>query len=220
MKFLTPSLFIIFLLTLSACQSAPAAVSPTHQPVNWRSAFLDDFSTTNSGWTRHSDANYVNDYDNGGYRIHIVNHLQSALWGILDRQFGNDVAVDTDIRFDGGSAKNDMGVICRFIDSQNYYFLAITSNGSFGISKVVKGVETLIGMDEMPHIDNVILPGQAINHIHAECLGSSLVLVANNTELERVDDSDLPSGGVGLFVGTYSDPEINVWFDNFTVSTP
>ena len=98
--------------------------------------------------------------------------------------------------------------------------MSITANGAFGISKVINGVESLIGMADMPEIDDVILRDNATNHLRAECTDRLLILSVNNVELERVEDFDLTSGSVGLLVGTYSDPTIQVKFDNFSISQP
>ncbi len=217
---LIPILLIAGLL--GSCQASPNPAQSqlaTSQPLTGHPVFSDDFSDTKSGWTQKRDANTIADYDNGEYRIHIIKHTQSALWGILNRSFDGSVAVEVDVRFVGGSQKNDMGVICKYQNPENYYYLSITAGGAFGISKVINGTESLIGMSDMPQIDNVIL-GDRANHLRAECGENNLVLSVNNVELERVEDSDLTKGSVGLIVGTYTDAEIDAAFDNLVISQP
>lgn len=194
--------------------------TPLPTSVNYQKTFTDDFSNPASGWSRQRDENFIADYENGSYTIYIRNHSQSTLWGNLNRPIEGSVVVDVEVTKLEGGSKNDMGIICRFQDPQNYYYLSITANGAFGISKVINGTESLIGMADMPEIDDVILRENNTNHLRAECTDRLLILSVNNVELERVEDFDLTSGGVGLLVGTYTDPIIHVKFDNFSISQP
>ena len=214
-------IFSILALALSSCQLVPAAtLSPMPTSGTYHQVLTDNFSDPNSGWTRQRDANFIADYDNGGYRIHIINKTQSSLWGINNHPINGSVTVEVDATFIDGSSKNDMGIICRFQNPENYYYLSITPKGAFGISKVINGIETLIGMADMPQIDDVILGKGLVNHLRVECTDRILVLNVNNVELERIEDTELKSGSIGLIVGTYSDAAIDVQFDNFSVSEP
>ncbi len=213
-------IFFIFAALISGCQlipvstSAPMPTSGTYQPV-----ISDNFDDPNSGWTRQRDTNFIADYEDGSYRIHILDKSQASLWGIFSRPIQGNVVVEVDAVFIDGGTKNDLGIICRFQNPENYYYLSITPKGAFGISKVINGVETLIGMADMPQIDNLIQE-RAVNHLRAECTDRILVLTVNNVELERIEDFELTAGSVGLFVGTYSDSTINVKFDNLVISEP
>jgi hypothetical protein len=62
--------------------------------------------------------------------------------------------------------------------------------------------------------------GNASNHIRAECVGSSLVLSVNGTEIFSETDTSLTSGDVGLIATTYEEPLVDVNFDNFVVKKP
>ena len=112
----------VFLVAiLAGCLPAPTInQSPISTSVNYQKTFEDDFSNPASGWSRQRDENFIADYENGAYVIYILNHTQSALWGILKRPIEGSVVVDVDVtKLDGGT-KNDMGIICRFQDPQNF----------------------------------------------------------------------------------------------------
>ena len=213
-------IFFIYAALISGCQLFPAATSvPIPTSGTYHPVFNDNFDNPNSGWTRQRDANFIADYEDGAYQIHILNKSQASLWGINSHPVQGNVVVEVDAVFIDGGKKNDLGIICRFHNPENYYFLSITPKGAFGISKVINGVETLIGMEDMPQIDNLIQE-KSVNHLRAECTDRILVLSVNNVELERIEDFELTSGSVGLFVGTYSDSTMNVRFDNLVISEP
>jgi hypothetical protein len=89
--------------------------------------FQDDFSDVNSGWDRIQDADGINDYHEGGYRI-LVNKTNWYFWSNPGLNF-SDVIVDVDATKLGGPDENDMGVICRYKDDANFYFITISSDG-------------------------------------------------------------------------------------------
>jgi len=101
-----------------------------------------------------------------------------------------------------------------------FNFFTVGNDGYYGISKLINGEETLIGMDQMQFNDAAIKLGGAANHLTAECVGGSLTLTVNGTILADVKDSDLSSGDVGLIAGTYDTPGVDIVFDNFVVTRP
>ena len=180
--------------------------------------FQDDFSDVNSGWDRIQDADGINDYHEGGYRI-LVNLQNWYFWSNPGLNF-TDVIIDVDATKIGGPEENDMGVICRYKDDANFYFITISSDGYYGVSKFVDSEQTLIGMDALQFNDTIIKLGSATNHIQVKCIGSSLTLSANGKVLADVTDTDFTAGDVGLIVGTYDNVGADILFDNFVVTKP
>ena len=216
--------FMLLSLVLMGCQiSRLAAGQSTLTPVSGSTAvakllFSDDFSDTSSGWDRINDADGVNDYSNGGYRI-FVNKDNWYFWSNPGLQF-TDVVIDVDAQKTAGPDENDFGIICRYKDEQNFYFFTIGSDGYYSISKILNGEESLVGMDQMQYIDTVIHLGGTPNHLTAECVGNNLTLTVNGTVLADVKDTDFNSGDVGLIAGTYDTSGVDVLFDNFVVTRP
>jgi hypothetical protein len=215
-------MILVLILAALACQLPNITNPSTGNEDNTQSSakvlFQDDFSDTSSGWDRISDAEGVNDYSDGGYRI-FVDKQNWYFWSNPGLTF-TDVIIDVDAKKIGGSDENDYGVICRYKDESNFYFFTIASDGYYGISKIIDGDEYLVGMDQLQFNDKVIKLGEASNHIRAECVGSSLTLTVNNKVLSDVSDSDIASGDVGLIAGTYDTPGTDILFDNFTVTKP
>ena len=210
----------VLVLVSLACQTLGSSSSngTTPQSTSSKVLFQDDFSDTSSGWDRVSDAEGINDYDNGEYRI-FVNKANWYFWSNPGLNF-SEVIIDVDGRKAGGGDENDYGVICRYKDEQNFYFFTISSDGYYGISKFLNGEESFVGMDQLQLNTNVIKGGESVNHITAECNGSDLTLIVNGTTLADVQDSTFSSGDVGLIAGTYDTPGTDIYFDNFTVTKP
>lgn len=156
------------------------------------------------------------DYDGGGYRI-LVNALQANFWSTPHKQY-SDVRMEVDAGKLAGPDENRIGLICRYTGS-DYYFFMITSDGYYAIGKFSNGQMTQFGQSEMQYSEN-IHRGLAINHLRADCVGNTLTLYANGFELARAQDSSLQSGDIGLLVGAFGQPGVDVIFDNFVVLQP
>jgi hypothetical protein len=205
--------FAVLMLALAilACGGTPATTLPDNV------LFQDDFSRTSSGWDRVNVDDGMTDYDNGVYRI-VVNTDNTDVWANPGLSF-TDVRIEVSATKAGGPDDNDFGVICRYMDENNWYSLIISSDGYYAIVKVKDGYQELLGMSEMGYSD-AINQGAATNTVRADCIGSTLTLYANGTQLVSVTDSDFASGDVGLLAGTFDVIGTDITFDNFTVYKP
>lgn len=207
--------FLIAVLVLALAILACGGTTSTTLPENV--LFQDDFSRTSSGWDRVNVADGMTDYDNGVYRI-VVNTDNTDVWANPGLNF-TDVAIEVQATKAGGPDDNDFGIICRYMDVNNWYSFIISSDGYYGIVKVKDGYQELLGMDTMEP-SNAINQGAATNTIRAECIGSTLSLYANGTLLTTQTDSEFASGDVGLLAGTFDIVGTDITFDNFTVYKP
>lgn len=182
--------------------------------------FQDDFSGKSAGWNAASDTDGVTDFVDQAYQIYVVTP-NYYLWANPDKVPSiGDVRIEVDAMAAGGPEANDIGVICRYVDESNFYFLTISSDGYYGISKLKDGQETLIGMDQMGYNTDAIQSGGNNNHIKAECTGNTFTLSANGVQLATATDSDFTTGKVGLIAGSYDEGGVDIRFDNFVVTAP
>jgi hypothetical protein len=179
--------------------------------------FADDFSSTDSGWDRHSDEQVVTDYAQGGYRIW-VNETQSDVWANPGISV-DDAVIEVDATTTAGPLDNDLGVLCRYQDADNFYMFEISSDGFAIIAKYSAGEWTGLTGDGMQPTD-AIVQGKTTNHLRVECVGSSLRLYVNSTLVAEVSDDTFASGSVGLIAGTFDEPGTDILFDNFKVLRP
>ena len=205
---------ISFLLLLcSAC--APVAI-PTLAPAQSGDILYQEaFEDNTTGWHRVSNDNGIMDYDQGGYRI-LVRQPRLNVWSTAERNFG-DVRVEADVIRLHGPDENRMGLMCRY-QGGDYYFFIITNDGYYAIGKFLGGMTLLLGQTEMQPSE-VIQKG-GMNHLRADCIGNTLTFYVNFTQIASVTDSDLPSGDVGLLAGSFSEPGVDIMFDQFVVIQP
>ena len=203
-------LLLFFLPVLAACQPEPRALTGDV-------LFADDFSTRENNWTHLVNDGGVMDYNAGGFRFYIrepnVNY-----WTTAGQTF-SDVRIEVDALQYAGPAENRLGVICRHRDDYNYYFFVISTDGYYAIGKVKDGVQSLLGQNAMQYAQ-AIKTGIAINHLRAECQGSTLRFYINDAPIALVDDLDFSEGDVGLLAGTFAEGGLDVLFDGFQVLQP
>jgi hypothetical protein len=159
----------------------------------------------------------ITDYQDGYYRIR-VNPINSDSWA-NPRLGYYDTIVEVDTFMVGGPLDNDYGIVCRYVDTQNFYFGVISSDGFAGILHLDNGSYTIVG-DDVLRPYPAIVQGADLNHIRFDCIGSTLTLYANGQFLTSVTDTSLPYGDVGLIAGTFSEGGVDIYFDNFTVYLP
>ena len=182
--------------------------------------FRDGFSDSSSGWDTLTDAAGTTDYADGKYEISVADANSYLFANPSNLSDTTDVRVEVDI-LKSDDIQHDMGIICRYQDSENFYYFMVSSDGYFAIGKFKGGTEELIGTTDMRQ-DNagVIHNGAADNHLRADCVGNSLTLYANGAKLFQAQDSDFAKGNVGLIAGSYDNTPITVYFDNFVVTKP
>ncbi len=213
------SIFVIFMLTGMACNLLSSADPQVAENVESGGIlFQDDFSNSNSGWDQYREADFVTDYENGGYRFY-VNQDNYDIWANPGLNF-TDTIIEVNATKVGGPDENDFGVICRYRDENNFYMFLIASDGYYGIGAIENGGDLeLISTDYLEYSEQINL-GNATNAIRAECVGDNLTLYANGTILADVRDSRFTSGDVGLIAGTFDIPGAEILFDDFVVRQP
>jgi hypothetical protein len=180
--------------------------------------FQDEFSDPGSGWTQASGlAGGSVAYSEGAYKIQL-DGPQRLLWSGPSMRF-KDTRIEVDAAPLSSEGDDDFGIVCRAVDQDDFYFLAITSDGYYGIAKVKDGVQELIGMAQMLPSE-FILKGNSRNHLRADCIADRLDLYVNGQLLASAQDTDFSRGRVGLMAGTLSAPAVEVLFDNFSVLAP
>lgn len=204
------TLLLFVYLSISAC-NIPIGEGSQDKPL-----LFDDFSDPNSGFPRYRGEG-ISDYENGVYRVKIE-YADYFSWGITHNSFG-DVRVEVDLGFAGGSMVGEMGLVCRWQDEFNTYLLTIRSDGKFGVLKKVDGVIEFVGMEDYQE-SSLILPGVSKNHLRADCIGNSLSLYVNGSHLITVEDNGFDFGDVGIMAGSFEEPNVDVYFDNFAVYQP
>jgi hypothetical protein len=201
------------ILCLAACVRLPLPVIADSNQV----LFRDDFSTNEVGWSLSQNDAGGTTLEDGFLRAYVTSPNTDE-WTTPGLLF-YDVRIDVDAVKVYGSDNNYFGAICRDQGNGNYYSFLVSSDGYYGISKVKNGEHTLLSGTQMSRNDD-IKQGTAGNHLSIICQGDKLTLAVNGILIQTVTDADYSSGDVGLIVGSASDPEVDIRFDNFIVTEP
>ncbi len=175
----------------------------------------DDFSTIDENWNLESSDTVQRGISDGEFYLKI-DDVNTDGWSTYPLAL-EDVSISVDARKTAGPDVNDYGVMCRYQDPDNYYFLQLGSDGTYAISRYLDGEFTaLVDWTSSPAVKT----GAETNHIRATCVGNLLSLYANDELLATVEDDTLTAGKIALAAGTYDDSGVQINFDNLEVRTP
>ena len=181
--------------------------------------FEDNFSLSNAEWDTWDKPNEsaVSFFEGG--LIMIVDKPNLDIITTNNVSYPN-VIIQTTAEKRYGSNNNAYGIVCRYLNDRNYYAFLISSDGYYGIVKVIDGEFKLLSSENMEFDESIHRDGEK-NIISAKCNGSSLTLSVNEIEKINVIDGDHRAGKTGLITGSFSEvDEIAVLFDNFLVRVP
>lgn len=202
-----------FILLITSCAPAPTPATPP--PPSGSVLFEDEFELNTTGWDRFANEGGIMDYFEGGYRI-LVMLPGMNFWSTPEKDYG-DVRIETEVLKLGGPEENRMGLMCRY-QGGNYYFFIISSDGFYAVGKFMGGQTQLLGQSEMQA--SPLIQATVANQLRADCVGNTLSFFINDTQVASVQDGDLASGDIGVLVGSFSQPGVDVSFDHFVVIQP
>ena len=176
--------------------------------------FQDDFSDPASGWKGWNDEIVVAGYEDGKFKIQTFQTGWSD-WEVIPGSY-QDVRVSVDLTAWNGSRDSYAGLICRFQDRDNYIVATITPFGGYAMSRQKAGDWEQISADAF---DVNLVPRLGVMHLLFECLGEELNLYANGVLIGSGKVAEIGEGQAGMYAGAYTDPGIDVYFDNFNLYT-
>ena len=198
-----------------ACSAPTPLPTPAPQQLPTGKRILhDDFHDEALGWDKVEDVEGLTTYADNGYKIQIKANY-AILWATpkAGYEIPADVIIGVRAR-STGNKENYFGLVCRYQDVGNFYFLVISADGYYGIGKVFKGEHSLINRSEMPPSE--AFDGNQEVTLRAECTGNRLALFANGILLDEQTDSSFNGGYVGLLAASYTE-EVTVLFDDYDV---
>lgn len=212
---LLPLLGVVLLL--AACQNGGSADPCTASDA----LFVDNFAgEENCGWLLYDDSGLVAEIVDEQMQISTGQPGKIA-WTNPGREF-DDAVIRVRTRQVAGPNDNAYGVICRYVDQENFYVFLISGDGFYAIGKYESGqpqIEYLSGNGSYAYSD-AINQGQATNDIQARCEGNELELTVNGLPLATVTDNSFDSGDIGLGASTLDPGTAIIRFDNVRVEEP
>ena len=198
--------FVTLVLLLVACAAGAGDGLP----------WADDFSNPASGWQAESDSSAEVGYSDGGMRI-LVKVANSLAWASAGRAL-SDLYLTVEATQIAGPDDNEYGVMVRMQDPQHFYRFSISGDGYYLVSKYDGQEWKPLGTDWTP--SDAIHPGAATNLLGVVCQGAQLTFLVNGVQLVQVEDRSYTRGDVGLYAGSFFEPDVEVQFDNLRVEKP
>jgi hypothetical protein len=212
------SALLILSMAMSACSVVKNLISPQSTPASGDLLWQDDFSKTPNGWGTMGRTGGEIGFEYEGLTIK-VNTANFMFWTVNGQKF-QDAKIDVDAVLLEGPADDNFGVICRFVDNDNFYAFVISHDGYFGIFKMKDGVISAGTDNASLEYSDAIRKGGVVNHISVNCQGDVLSLTVNDTLLSQIQDDSFSEGQIGLIASAYNDPGVKVLFDNLKVYQP
>ena len=200
---------VIVVTPSPAATSSPA--TPTAVQLAEGALLVDDFSSAGSGWQVEADQDFEIGYKDGEYRV-MVHNPGLFVWGNPKRSYDlADFLLEVDARRAGGPVNNQIGLVVRRQNDQNFYLFSISSDGTYGVD--------MLQNDTWSHLvawtsSKSIKQDTAWNHLRVECVGARMRFYVNNDLLAEVEDNTFASGNIGLGAGTMDEGGVEVRFDN------
>lgn len=143
-------------------------------------------------------------------------------YSILQDEVYGDFALEVDVVQLAGPPESSYGVLFRMVDGQQFYRFDITGNGLFIVERHNgDGTWTRLIQEWTP--STALNQGLNVtNRLRVLASGQSLAFYANDVLLVQVNDNTYTDGAIGLDAGTFGGSNLQVAFDNVTVtgSTP
>ena len=84
-----------------------------------------------------------------------------------------------------------------------------------------EGLDRIMQIARYSYLKNPLINrGVSVNHLRADCVDNVLTFYVNGQQLAQVKDDTLTHGAVGVLAGTFSEPGVDVLFDNFVAIQP
>lgn len=219
--FMLLALFIILSMTPSLAQNA---INNQLEPQNQSTSdsqlgtplYSDDFSSSKSGWEITTRGDFLAGYKKGVYHITVVpdNYWDGTTAPNLNL---SDLMVEVEAKKEAGPDDNVYGIWIRNQAPGSLYAFLISSDGYFEFSK--KENDTWVTPSNWTK-SSAIKTGDETNRLKVVARGDKFDFYDNDVLLNSYVDSSFSRGGLGLWVGTQSEGNVTIGFDNFKVWAP
>lgn len=211
-------LLIIFSILLISTLIGACGITLSREYESGEVLVVDDFSDPNLQWDvwKRQDGSAIAYYEEG--LVFIINSPNIDSVSTLNSTY-DDVHLEVIADNLNGLMNNAFGLVCRYQDEKNYYAFLISSDGYYGILRILNGGYAVLNNGKLQYSE-VIAQGQNVNHIRADCVGTQLTLTVNNTQLAQVEDEVFSDGLIGLTASSFDETGVAILFDNFLAIYP
>ncbi len=186
-------------------------------PAAGRVLFRDDFSDPSSGWLTVSNEGGEVRYENGELYFRDYTVPDTVTASKPGQEFG-DLIMEVEGRLIGGAEDNWLGHYCRYVDADNFYVMAYSSDGYYTGFGLTNGERTQFAE---PTRSDAIRQGPGVTNVaRLECIGSNLRFWVNGELLIDVVDTGVAQGDIALDAESQDGEYTDVAYDNLIVTAP
>ena len=177
--------------------------------------FTDDFSSPGSGWSEDEDEDTAARYEDGRMVVDVF--TQNYVGWTNPGQTFDDVDVEVDTQYLAGPLDNQIGLIVRYQDADNFYVFSISSDGFYEFSKLV-GDEwvTIVPWSA----SELIGQGSGENRIAVVAEGERFTFYINGVQVDQAYDDEFGDGDIGLLAGAFGEGGVSIGFDDLLARVP
>jgi hypothetical protein len=170
----------------------------------------DDFQDGNaSDWTPLAGSTFtVASAASRVYRQSSIVGNAASLWSNTDRE---NQSIEADIKptaYSTAAGDKWFGLVTRYTDANNYYYVTVRSNGTLLLRRMVNGVFTTLASAALPVTLN------RTYRVRLEAIGTRLRVFVDNAVLAEASDSALDQGRAGVMMY-----KMRADYDNVVVSS-
>jgi hypothetical protein len=197
--------------TLEPTPTATHTPTAHHTPTPVGQLYSDDFSVARGIWATGETDESVVAIDDGRLSIQVTTEKYIA-WSDLGRSYG-DFQLEVTSYPQAGAASYNYGILFREQDGGTFYLARVTLDGQYALHRFVNGQKTAI----VNWTKSAAIKASE-NVLRLICVGSQLAFYVNDDLLYVKEDQEVPSGDIGLYVGTGNIAYAQVEFDNLLIS--
>lgn len=199
----------------AAAQGSAADAAALVAAVTAGAPALDESFRADTGdWELSGEEDYGLRYEAGTYRIDVP-AADQYVWGIHQDFDAGDFYLEVDAYTLSGPEDNQVGVVFRHADTENFYTFVIGADGQFELLRFASGVWTEL-LPRQPS-GEIVTGLDAVNRLGVLAQGAELTLFVNGEVVGSATDEGLPSGTVGLAAGAFAEGGVFAAFDDLRV---
>lgn len=179
--------------------------------------YQDDFAKDTERWTIGEETASVVSIKDGVMDIEIL-ESQYMGWSHLFNDTFDNVRVEVDVEPKPDDPTGAWGVVCNYVDSENFYYMSFGSDGYYAIARYLNDKYLVLSDPSGNYVESgSIEKGKSSYHIAATCANGTLELNVDGQSIGSVKDDSLSGGTIGLMVETFEGSHAEASFDNLLV---
>jgi hypothetical protein len=172
---------------------------------------VDEFSSDDSSWETFYDGETSIFYRNR--RLNFAIDVEDTIIWTAGDHSPRSFYLELDTIHRDGSLDNQLGIVFRYQDRDNFYLFSISSDGYYSL---FAQIEDEWGDIVKWNVSDVIETGDGSrNTLGLLVEGNTYTLLINDYLIATVTDDALTEGAIGMAAGSFSEAPVEVAFDNY-----